>query len=195
MYPTFEIVSLAKRGVTISAQLPRHRSLLMPFQPPKRAWRSQHTIVNTKRQMPPGTCLYHFPRLRDPEWLALFRKPLPYRRHQFVIAQSLQLRARDPELRTPNTLKALRDLEAGGHLTHLEAVALEENFTLLRTVEKILRRQDERSRTRVPTEGPALKTLARAAGFTSGEDLLEDLKKRMEANRRIFESHLGSPPQ
>ena len=111
------------------------------------------------------------------------------------IAQTLQIRSGDPALRSANTLEAIANLKAAGHLPPQDADALDANFRALRSVEKVLRRQDERAKTRLPADERSLNSLARAAkaGYASGETMVADLKERMEANRRIFEDQIGRP--
>ncbi len=105
------------------------------------------------------------------------------------IAQILQLRfAKDhPALRSANTLDALWRLVGAGFLAAEDARDLQQAFVFLRTVEKVIRRQDEQARTRLPTEDRALTALARAMGFETAETFGDALKKEMTQTRAIFE--------
>ena len=105
------------------------------------------------------------------------------------IAQILQLKfAKDhPGLRSANTLEALRRLVEGGFLEASDAQRLQQAYVFLRTVEKVIRRQDEQARTHLPTEDRALSAVARAMGFDTAEVFGDVLKKDMAQTRAIFE--------
>ncbi len=110
------------------------------------------------------------------------------------IAQILQLKfAKDhPELRSANTLEALRRLVEGGFLGAEDAQRLQQAFVFLRTVEKVIRRQDEQARTHLPTEDRALTAVARAMGFDTAEVFEDVLKNDMAQTREIFERVVGN---
>ena len=110
------------------------------------------------------------------------------------IAQILQLKfAKDhPELRSANTLEALRRLVEGGFLEASDAQRLQQAYVFLRTVEKVIRRQDEQARTHLPTEDRALSAVARAMGFDTAEVFGDVLKKDMAQTRAIFERVVGN---
>ena len=105
------------------------------------------------------------------------------------IAQILQLKfAKDnPELRCANTLEALRRLVEGRFLEAEDAQRLQQAYVFLRTVEKVIRRQDEQARTHLPTEDRALAAVARAMGFDTAEVFEDVLKNDMAQTRAIFE--------
>ncbi len=105
------------------------------------------------------------------------------------IVQILQLKfAKDyPELRSANTLEALRRLVEGGFLEVEDAQRLQQAYVFLRTVEKVIRRQDEQARTHLPTEDRALTAVARAMGFDTAEVFEDVLKNDMAQTRAIFE--------
>jgi glutamate-ammonia-ligase adenylyltransferase len=111
------------------------------------------------------------------------------------IAQALQLRhsGSDPGLRSVNTLESLGRLKEGGYLPPDDAVHLDSAFRLLRTVEKVLRRQDRRARTRLPSDNERLTALARALSYPDRTALEEDLEHSMARTRSIFEAHLARP--
>ena len=110
------------------------------------------------------------------------------------IAQILQLKfAKDhPGLRSANTLEALRRLVEGGFLEASDAQRLQQAYVFLRTVEKVIRRQDEQARTHLPTEDRALSAVARAMGFDTAEVFGDVLKKDMAQTRAIFERVVGN---
>lgn len=105
------------------------------------------------------------------------------------IAQILQLQhAKDhPALRSANTLDALWRLVGAGFLEAEDARDLQQAFVFLRTVEKVIRRQDEQARTRLPAEDRALTALARAMGYETAEAFGDALKKEMTQTRAIFD--------
>ncbi len=107
---------------------------------------------------------------------------------EFVV-QILQLKfAKDhPELRSANTLEALSRLVEGGFLKAEDAQRLQQAYVFLRTVEKVIRRQDEQGRTHLPTEDRALTAVARAMGFDTAEVFEDVLKNDMAQTRAIFE--------
>ena len=109
------------------------------------------------------------------------------------IVQGLQVRhARDHAgLRTANTRDGLVRLRDAGLIEPEEAKDLEENFVFLRTVEKLLRRQDEQGKTRLPEDEVALAKLARAAGETDHRSLRGTLEGRMKRNRELFVKYVG----
>jgi len=80
------------------------------------------------------------------------------------LVQVLQIRhARShPGIRTPATREGLRRLADAGLFHTDEAAVLDENLVFLRTVEKILRRQDVKGKTRLPKDRLALQVIARA---------------------------------
>ena len=110
------------------------------------------------------------------------------------IAQILQLKfAKDhPGLRSANTLETLRRLVEGGFLEASDAQRLQQAYVFLRTVEKVIRRQDEQARTHLPTEDRALSAVARAMGFDTAEVFGDVLKKDMAQTRAIFERVVGN---
>ena len=108
------------------------------------------------------------------------------------IAQVLQIRhGREmAQVRSPNTLESLKLLERAGVLPAAHASALKEALRFLRTVEKVLRRQEERARTGLPSDPRALKALARAVGFSDGNAFQQALREGMAETRAIFQAHL-----
>ena len=111
------------------------------------------------------------------------------------IAQALQIRhaAKRGDLRTGNTLESLRRLSEAAYLDREDAQQLQTAFGFLREVEKILRRQDERARTRLPEDEAALTSLARALGHKEAGDFLTSLLNAMAQTRQVFKNCLGDP--
>ena len=109
------------------------------------------------------------------------------------IVQTLQIRhgRAAPHLRCPHTLKGLDRLAGGGVLPAQDASYLRSALIFLRTVEKVLRRQDEQAKTRLPEDARALTALARALGAAHSAEFMADLEARMTATRRLFRKYLG----
>ena len=111
------------------------------------------------------------------------------------IVQILQIQhgRTNPHLRTANTLDGLGRLTAGRYLPAGDAAHLNAAFVFLRTVEKVLRRQDERARTRLPADPLAMDALSRAVGYPDAPAFLDALHGEMASTRRIFRALLGKP--
>ena len=56
-----------------------------------------------------------------------------------------------------------------------------------------MRRQDERARTRLPSDHLALTALARAVNFEEPESFLAAVREEMARTRGIFERLIGKP--
>jgi [glutamine synthetase] adenylyltransferase / [glutamine synthetase]-adenylyl-L-tyrosine phosphorylase len=110
------------------------------------------------------------------------------------IAQILQLKhaVHKPDLRSANTLESLDKLVASGHLAEEDAAHLKRAFAFLRTVEKIMRRQNEQARTRLPADKRALTALARAVDSDTPEAFVEVLASDMAKTRALFERLIGN---
>ncbi|MDA0745600.1 MAG: hypothetical protein O2954_03720 [bacterium] len=108
------------------------------------------------------------------------------------IVQVLQIRYgyREPDLRSANTLVGLARLVERGYVTEEEGEDLRSAFVFLRTVEKVLRRQDERARTRLPSDEQGLLAVARMMGHADCETFMEVLRERMGRTREIFRVYL-----
>ncbi|MBI4388187.1 MAG: hypothetical protein HY582_04010 [Candidatus Omnitrophica bacterium] len=109
--------------------------------------------------------------------------------------QALQLfhaKAR-PQLKTQNTLEALRQIEVQKLLSEQECHTLRKSYSFLRRVENKLHLEANRQTFVIPTDRQALRRLARSLGFSdethlSAEDTFErELRKVMAECREIFE--------
>ena len=117
------------------------------------------------------------------------------------LAQYLQLAHGGPaaELRTPNTLEALRALEAAGHLAAAEATALQEAYRFLRRVENRLRIVADLSVNTLPSAPAKLETLAKRMGYAAvggtfaRERFLNDFAATTSRVRAIYLRTLGLP--
>jgi len=110
------------------------------------------------------------------------------------IAQILQLRhaVHDGRVRCANTPGSLDRLVSAGYLSAEDGAHLIRACGFLRTVEKVMRRQDEQARTRLPADDRARTALARAVGFDSAEAFLAALADDMGKTRAIFERVIGA---
>ena len=113
------------------------------------------------------------------------------------LVQILQIQhgGESPQLRSPNTLVSLGRLEEAGILIDEEAEHLRDTFIFLRSIEKVLRRQDERATTRLPSNDRNLVALSRAVGFARPDDFIQTLHQKMGKTREAFQTHLGDATQ
>ena len=111
------------------------------------------------------------------------------------IAQIMQIRhgRTSPGVRSVNTQESLNRLTKEGFLTDKDAAHLNGGFSFLRSVEKVMRRQDERARTRLPSNQLALTALARAVNFKEPGSFLAAVREEMARTRGIFERLIGKP--
>jgi glutamate-ammonia-ligase adenylyltransferase len=92
------------------------------------------------------------------------------------------------DIRTGNTLLAIRRLAAAGSLTDQERAILERNYTLLRTVEHRLQMLYDRQTHRLPEDGQEFMRLAVRCGFgVNSEWLRREIDDATALNRRILD--------
>lgn len=99
---------------------------------------------------------------------------------------------RMPDLRTPQTLSAIRALEVRAHLTPFEATALASNYVFLREVEHRLQIEGGQQRHVLPNTEQELDRFARRLGYRSGASFMADYVDRTEENRRILDRFLST---
>lgn len=99
---------------------------------------------------------------------------------------------REPELRSPSTLGALAALAANGWIAAGEAVALADDYRLLRTIEHRLQMIDDRQTHHLPDDAEALDGVAQLHGLADGDALLALLRPTVE---RVTASYGGLAPQ
>ncbi len=113
---------------------------------------------------------------------------------EFVI-QFLQLLngAEVPQVRTGNTLEAIRQLAAAGCLSDQERAILEENYTFLRRIEHRLQVMFDLQTHTMPENPVELRKLALRLGYTQTGSIdpltafQHDYQTRTELNRRILD--------
>ena len=87
---------------------------------------------------------------------------------------------REPQLRAPATLDALRALGDADRIDGGTAAALSEAYRLYRTIEHRLQMVDDQQTHRLPKQAEALDNVARLHGLQSGDALLAVLRPHIE---------------
>jgi len=100
-----------------------------------------------------------------------------------VQLQQLILGGRNPLVRTPNTIDAIRRLRHVGVLTASEAAELIEDYSFLRTVEHRLQILYELQTQTLPSEPKELHLLARRLGYADAEAFMQDYQERTQRVR------------
>ncbi|HEX2624993.1 MAG TPA: glutamine-synthetase adenylyltransferase, partial [Sphingomicrobium sp.] len=98
----------------------------------------------------------------------------------FTQVQQLVHGGREPALRAPATLDALRELTKAGRLGEADARDIADAYRRLRTVEHRVQMIDDRQEHRLPPERGALDAVARLDGLADGAALLESLAPHVE---------------
>lgn len=94
---------------------------------------------------------------------------------------------RDPALRAPATLDALKALAAAGRIDADEAVALGDAYRLLRTLEHRVQMIDDRQTHALP-DGESLDRVARLHGLSDGASLLDLARPHVERVGAIYDA-------
>jgi glutamate-ammonia-ligase adenylyltransferase len=102
---------------------------------------------------------------------------------------------REPGLRAPATLDALRALAQAGRIPAADAAALAGTYRLLRTVEHRLQMVDDRQTHSLPTDPAALDNVAELHGLHSGAALLDLLRLEVEGVARLYTALSGEDEQ
>jgi glutamate-ammonia-ligase adenylyltransferase len=111
----------------------------------------------------------------------------------FAQAHQLIHGGREPGLRQPATLDALKALAGAGRIGEVEAAALSEAYRLLRTLEHRLQMVDDRQTHELPPAREALDNVAQLHGQPGGDALLAELEPRVRAVAAIYESLAPEP--
>ena len=103
-------------------------------------------------------------------------------------AQTLQLvwGGRDPSLRSPSTIVALKALSAAGHLPQFELEQLVEAYRLLRSTEHRLQMVSDQQTHTLPSNEADFARFATFMGHSSGDELAEVLLAHSRRVRAIF---------
>ncbi len=105
----------------------------------------------------------------------------------FTQVQQLVHGGREPELRAPATLDAVKALAGAGRLEADVATAIADAYRALRTAEHRVQMIDDRQEHRLPTDPGALEAVARLNGSDSIEAFLASLAPHVEAVGQQFD--------
>ncbi len=95
---------------------------------------------------------------------------------------------REPQLRAPATLDALRALGEAGRIDAATAAALADAYRLYRTIEHRLQMVDDHQTHRLPRQAEALDNVARLHGLADGEALTSLLRPHVEIVGTTYDS-------
>ena len=105
----------------------------------------------------------------------------------FTQVQQLVHGGREPELRAPATLDALKALADAGRLEPDVATAIGDAYRTLRTAEHRVQMVDDRQEHRLPTDPVALEAVARLDGWNSSGEFVAALAPHVEAVGQLFD--------
>ena len=106
----------------------------------------------------------------------------------FTQIQQMIHGGRDPSVRAPATLDALRALAETGHLDTRQAEGLADAYRLLRTIEHRVQMIDDAQTHVLPVDADALDAVAGLHGSPSGADLLGELGPHVDFAEAQFNS-------
>jgi glutamate-ammonia-ligase adenylyltransferase len=104
----------------------------------------------------------------------------------FAQTQQLIWGGRMPELRVPDTCRALAALARSGRIGEQAADTLIQAYSFLRAVEHRLQMMEDRQTQTLPAEGPALDAFARFMGFETAGEFGAALVGELRAVERIY---------
>ncbi len=102
---------------------------------------------------------------------------------------------RNPALRTPATVDALRALAEADHISSDEADTLINAYRLYRTVEHRLQMVDDQQTHSFPKDADALENVARLAGLDSAGALFDMLRPHIAAVSTLYDGLDGTPAE
>lgn len=105
----------------------------------------------------------------------------------FTQVQQLVHGGREPELRAPATVDALKVLAEAGRLEADVALAIADGYRALRTAEHRVQMIDDRQEHRLPTDPAALMAIAQLSGNATVEGFLAGLAPHVEAIGKQFD--------
>ncbi|PTL78271.1 bifunctional [glutamate--ammonia ligase]-adenylyl-L-tyrosine phosphorylase/[glutamate--ammonia-ligase] adenylyltransferase [Vitiosangium sp. GDMCC 1.1324] len=109
----------------------------------------------------------------------------------FVNALQLLQGGKDPTLREPRTMRALRKLERAGFVSGPDADALEEAYVFLRRVENRLQMLEERQTQALPTGERERRRLASSLGYPGWDTFRAELERHRRFVLEAFSTLLG----
>lgn len=102
---------------------------------------------------------------------------------------------RDPSLRTPATVDALRALADAGHIGADEADTLINAYRLYRTFEHRLQMVDDQQTHSFPKDAAALDNVAQLHGLGSGAEMFALLTPHIQAVSKLYDGLDGTPTE
>jgi glutamate-ammonia-ligase adenylyltransferase len=108
------------------------------------------------------------------------------------LTQALQLRhgPAHPQLRTAHTLAVLNRLTALGVIEEHQNAILRGDYVFLRRIESTLRRVENTSVSRIPTDEREQQRLAKRLGFATAADFLKEYRDATRKIRELYEQLL-----
>lgn len=106
----------------------------------------------------------------------------------FVQIQQMIHGGRDPSVRAAATLDAIVELHAAERLDDAMAVELADGYRLLRTIEHRVQMVEDAQTHLLPADPHALDNVARLHGLAGREELIAELRPRVEKVGHIFDS-------
>jgi glutamate-ammonia-ligase adenylyltransferase len=97
-----------------------------------------------------------------------------------------------PQLRIAHTLAVLNRLTALGIVEEVHSAALRRNYVFLRRVESALRRVENTSVSRIPTDDDEQRRLAKRLGFPAATDFLATYRHATQQTRTIYNALLAA---
>jgi glutamate-ammonia-ligase adenylyltransferase len=110
------------------------------------------------------------------------------------LTQALQLRHghAHPPLRIAHTLAVLNRLTALGIIEEEQSAALRRNYVFLRRIESVLRRVENTSVSRIPTDDHEQQRLAKRLGFPTVTEFLKTYRHATQQTRSIYNTVLAT---
>ncbi|MFH1159190.1 MAG: bifunctional [glutamine synthetase] adenylyltransferase/[glutamine synthetase]-adenylyl-L-tyrosine phosphorylase [Pseudomonadota bacterium] len=104
----------------------------------------------------------------------------------FAQTQQLVYGGREPRLRAPDTLSALRALAETGHITAKTRDSLTDAYLFLRHTEHRLQMQEDRQTHSLPADPAALESFAQFMGYATAKKFLSELEKKTSVVRNLY---------
>jgi glutamate-ammonia-ligase adenylyltransferase len=110
------------------------------------------------------------------------------------LTQALQLRHGHayPQLRIAHTLAVLNRLTALGIIEEEDSAALRRNYVFLRRIESALRRVENTSVSKIPTDDHEQQHLAKRLGFPNTTEFLKTYRHATRQTRTIYNALLAT---
>ena len=110
------------------------------------------------------------------------------------LTQALQLRHghAHPQLRIAHTLAVLNRLTALGIIEEEHSAALRRNYVLLRRIESALRRVENTSISKIPTNPREQQRLAKRLGFPTATEFLKTYRHATRQTRAIYNALMAA---